>query len=235
MLTPYRSLAVLGCAGLLALAGCGTPGGTAAAPGAATRNSPAALLAEVDRELAAMRSTRYQHHTVVNEARGSFHYDCSGLVDYALGRAAPDDLQALPVSTSTRPLAADIERRLQAAGTGTPGPWRAVPDVTSLRPGDLIAWLATEDSTTGDTGHVMVVLEPARPNPDRAGEWLVRVADSTLSPHARDSRTRPTTGLGTGTIGLVTDGAGHPTGFYWRGGLTRHPEPTTIALGRPSG
>jgi hypothetical protein len=69
-------------------------------------------------------------------------------VDYALQRVAPDDFAALPTSTSTRPLAADIERRLRAAAHDTSGPWRAVPTVADLRPGDLIAWLATENSTT---------------------------------------------------------------------------------------
>jgi hypothetical protein len=51
--------------------------------------SPGSLIGEIDRELGAMRVTRYQHSTRVDEASGSFMYDCSGLVDYALGRALP--------------------------------------------------------------------------------------------------------------------------------------------------
>jgi hypothetical protein len=94
--------------------------------------------------------------------------------------------------------------------------------------------LATEDSATHDTGHVMVVLVPPTSNPRRSGEWLVEVADSTVSPHALDSRSRGQPGLGTGTIGLTLDANGAPTAFYWRGGISERAKPTEIALGRPA-
>jgi hypothetical protein len=58
-------------------------------------------------------------------------------------------------------------------------------------------------------------------NSARAAEWLVRVAHSTLNPHALDSRHPGTTGLGTGTIGLLVDERGAPTAFYWRGAPDR--------------
>jgi hypothetical protein len=105
--------------------------------------------------------------------------------------------------------------------------------VDALGPGDVVAWQATEDSRTGDTGHVMVVLDAPTPNSGRAAEWLVRVADSTLSPHALDSRHPGTTGLGSGTIGLLVYESGAPTAFYWRGGVSPQAKPTQIALGRP--
>jgi hypothetical protein len=76
-------------------------------------------------------------------------------------------------------------------------------------PGDVVAWLATEDSTSGDTGHVMVVLAAPTANSARTGEWLVRVADSTLSPHALDSRHSGRSGLGSGTIGMLWTNAAH--------------------------
>jgi hypothetical protein len=103
-----------------------------------------------------------------------------------------------------------------------------------LRPGDVIAWQVTEDSTSGDTGHVMVVLAAPTRNPARQREWLVQVADSTLSPHADDSRHDGQTGLGTGTIGLTTDDAGAPVAFYWQGALSKRAKPTEIALGQPT-
>jgi hypothetical protein len=43
--------------------------------------------------------------------------------------------------------------------TGPLEEWQALARVDALGPGDVIAWQATEDSKTGDTGHVMVVLE----------------------------------------------------------------------------
>jgi hypothetical protein len=63
---------------------------------------------------------------------------------------------------------------------------------------------------------------------------LVRVADSTKSPHARDSRIAGSNGLGAGTIGIVTGNSGEPTGYYWRGGKSTQLEQTTIELGRIS-
>ncbi len=47
-----------------------------------------------------MRTTHYQHKTEVDEASGTFFYDCSGLLDYALGRVLPTAASALPTSTS---------------------------------------------------------------------------------------------------------------------------------------
>ena len=208
---------------------------TAGTAGTAAPTSAASALAvEVRRELAAMRTSHYQHRTSVDEKDGSFDYDCSGFVDYALGRVLPAALAALPVTTSTRPLAADIERHLETIGDSGADPWRRVPTVADLAPGDVVAWLATEDSNTDDTGHVMIVNGSPTPDPNGAGRWLVPVADSTVDPHGDDSRHDDETGLGTGTIGLVVDEHGHPTAFAWRGGISTRWHTTSIALGRPT-
>jgi hypothetical protein len=223
------------------LAACGTTSpaaedpstGTSAHSAASDPAAPQRLVDEVHRELMAMRSTRYQHTTRVDEHTGTYFYDCSGLVDYAAPRVIPADADALPTSTSLRPLAGDIEHYLHGGLEHSVAGWTAVRRVAELRPGDVIAWLATEDSTTGDTGHTMVVFAPPTTDLARPGEWLVQVADSTLSPHAQDSRQRGETGLGTGTIGLLADVAGLPTGFYWQGGVSREAKSTEVALGRP--
>jgi hypothetical protein len=78
----------------------------------------------------------------------------------------------------------------------------------------------------------MIVLGAPVHNPHRADEWLVKVVDSTVSPHAQDSRGADDEGLGTGTVGLVADGSGHPVGFYWRGGVSKVAKRTDVALGR---
>jgi hypothetical protein len=187
-----------------------------------------ALLTEVGRELAEAKVTRYQHDTQVDRANGRFFYDCSGFVDYALGVTRPAALRELPSTASAgRPLAQDYVRHLRQPGRA----WQTVPSVPELRPGDVIAWLKTEDSASRDTGHVMVVLERPVPAPGRPGGWLIRVADSTRDPHASDSR-RGGDGLGTGTIGLDTDGRGRPTAYRWRAALSPHQVATEITLGR---
>src|SRR4051812_27845757 len=63
----------------------------------ATSPDAAPLATEARRELAAMQSSHYQHRTAVDEETGSFDYDCSGFVDYALGRVLPAALAALPI------------------------------------------------------------------------------------------------------------------------------------------
>ncbi|QLL08771.1 hypothetical protein [Mycobacterium vicinigordonae] len=138
------------------------PAATVAAP----ESGAAALASEVQRELNSMRVTRYQHTTAVEESSGQFFYDCSGLVDYALERATPADLQPIP-HQKARPLAADIESYLQRGLGGPIQGWQPLSRVDALRAGDVVAWLATEDSTTGDTGHVMVVLAAPAQNSAR--------------------------------------------------------------------
>lgn len=229
-----EALATAGCAGSKprSPSAVASPTPPPAKTDSAAEGGSAALVEEVQRELDAMRITRYQHTTAVDESSGSYFYDCSGLLDYAMGRARAADLKPIPHSKA-RPLAADIENYLHRGLTSPIENWQALPRVDALRPGDVVAWQATEDSTTGDTGHVMVVLEAPTPNSARAAEWLVRVADSTLSPHALDSRHSGTTGLGAGTIGLLVDERGAPTAFYWRGGVSPQAKPTQIAIGRP--
>ncbi len=180
-----------------------------------------------------MHSTHYQHTTKVDEATGKYDYDCSGMLDYALGRVVAPAANALPTSTSSRPLAGDVERYLHRGLTGPIAGWQALNRVDQLGPGDVLAWTATEDSTTGDTGHVMVVLAAPTQNAKRTSELLVKVVDSTLNPHAFDSRHQGESGLGTGTIGLVVDRNDAATAFYWRGGETKQSKSTEIALGRP--
>jgi len=215
--------------GRSALAAVSAPG----APDAASAGR-LALLAEVRRELVTMRDSNYQHKTDVDTTEGAYNFDCSGFIDYALAHSVPAARTALPVTTSTRPLAKDFEHHFRAVANGTAAdPWQPVTTLPALRPGDVIAWLKPADVKSRNTGHVLVALENPVRNPARADEWLVKVADSTTSPHAKDSRDDDTDGLGTGTIGLSVDGADHPIGYYWRGGVSTVLKHTEISMGQP--
>ena len=55
------------------------PGTVTGAP-APTGSAGAALLAEVDRQLSRKVTSTYVHRTHVDEASGTFDYDCSGLL-----------------------------------------------------------------------------------------------------------------------------------------------------------
>jgi hypothetical protein len=200
-------------------------------PGTATLGN-AALLAEADRQLAAKTASTYSHHTHVDEARGSYDYDCSGFVDYALGRAAPDAFAELTKATVRRPLSKHIVHFVEGIpAVGHRGRWHRVMRAVDLLPGDIVAWLKPADSTSTNTGHVMIV--HGMPTQDAADpeRVLVPIMDSTAMRHgASDSRPVHTSGLGTGTIVLVVDASGAATHFRWTPGTAReHTSPIALA------
>ena len=196
------------------------------------------LLAEARRQMGNMRVSNYQHRTAVREDAGSYAYDCSGFLTYSLGRAMPQAVAALPVSTSSRPIAKDVYAHITqspaAEGGLVPGMggWLRVERVADLMPGDVVAWLTPPGVQKSDSGHVMIVaaIPHATVRDDR--EFAVRVVDSTASPHADDTRPRGSTGLGSGVIGLIVDAQGRPVAYRWRAEVSPKAWATSIALGR---
>ena len=192
----------------------------------------ATLLAEAQRELAAMKQSTYTHTTSVDEPSGTFDYDCSGFVDYALGRVLPDALATLVAATVKRPVASSFESFFASIAAGDAnGRWRRVARVPDLAPGDVIAWLKPAALQSTNTGHVLVVRDAVSMR--AAGEWVIPIIDATESPHgSSDSRNAAgATGLGTGTIVLLTDAGGAPTGYRWSTWSGSVPYPTAVALG----
>jgi hypothetical protein len=205
--------------------------GDPAPPGAAG----AALLAEVDRQLAHMKSSTYAHHTHVDEAVGTFEYDCSGFLGYAASRAAPDAWSAVVATTPRRPRSVEIVAFLQRIPVGsTSGRWQRLGRIQDLAPGDVVVWVKPADSRSTNTGHTVIVHGPVVADPGQRGAFIVPVADSTEHPHvpgdARSAAHR--TGLGLGEIVLVGDDAGAPIGYRWSRGQKSREKSTTIALGR---
>jgi hypothetical protein len=183
-----------------------------------------------------MKSSVYDHTTLVNEATGSFQYDCSGFLDYALSIALPNQLAAMKTfGGTTRPVAATFENFFASipAGTTKSG-WERVTRAVDLRAGDVVAWL--EPATTGstNTGHVMIVHGDAFLNPKRADEVIVPVVDSANSGHgSTDTRAPSGQGLGAGPVGLLIDASGNPVGYRWTGGVSTTEYQTPVTLGRP--
>jgi hypothetical protein len=194
------------------------------------------VAAEAARELSILTYSTYDHTTSVDESIGQFIYDCSGFVGYDLTKAMPDALATISAASgTTRPLAKDFEAFFAAIPVGgKTGRWHRVVRAADLIPGDVVAWLKPADVTSSNTGHVLIVRLPVSNNPKRSDEWLVPITDSTSTPHgATDSRTLAgTTGLGTGTIGLLVNSSGVPVGYRWTGGVSAHDELTSVALGR---
>ena len=138
-------------------------------------------------------------------------------------------------ATVRRPLARHFETFFASIPANTRrGHWMHVARVADLRPGDIIAWLQPADSTSKNTGHVLVVHGALRPDDTAPGAFLVPVIDSTALKHgAQDSRADGgATGLGTGSIVLLADPSGAPAAFRWSTGRKSRVRQTAIALGR---
>jgi len=194
------------------------------------------LLNEAEHILSTMRSSSYQHVTHVDEANGVYDFDCSGFLDYALQRTLPDALAAIKYAPNplNRPRAQDYYYHFTRVGSGDAGDgWPSILRAADLLPGDVIAWLRSPNSDSDDTGHVMIVRSNPKTDPNRVNEIIVAIIDSTRSPHALDSRENGATGIGTGTISLVTNATGGTVGLRWRGEESRVVEYTKIAFGQP--
>ncbi len=188
------------------------------------------LLNKAEREFSGMTSSKYTHITYVNENSGTYNYDCSGFVGYALSRAVPG---AFNVLQNKRPVAEDFYNYIAQCGpTPGGGGWMKVSTPLELLPGDIVVWLKPDASNSTSTGHIMIVTGVPVKNPKRTGEVLVQVIDSVESGHAKDTRGTGKTGLGKGTFGIMTDSSGLPTGYYWRGGESTLLQKTKIVFAR---
>lgn len=195
------------------------------------------LAREAARQVTAMRTTSYEHTTFVDEATGTFEYDCSGFVGYALGRVLPAQLEAVTTfGAVVRPLAKHYQTFFASIAPGTKkSGWSRVARAIELRPGDVVAWLTPPELASTNTGHVMIVTGPATINPKRADEVLVPITDSTSSFHGgSDTRYPDRQGLGRGAIGIVVDSAGAPVRYRWTGGVSAKEYSTPISFARPA-
>ena len=191
------------------------------------------VIDEVRRERALVKTTRYQHRTQIDEARGDFATDCSGFVTYVVRHVSPGAVDAVP-RAKKRPRAAELARHFRSLADGATGPWRAVRDARNIAAGDVIAWVKAPESTSPNTGHTVIALSQPRVVTTRADgtiELAIRVTDSTESPHANDTRAAGETGVGEGDLGLVVNAQGAPIAYSWRAGSKRTVE-TEFGVGR---
>lgn len=202
----------------------------------ADAGSPAAarLLARVAHVEASLVDSTYQPRTQVDERRGVYRWDCSGMTTWLLKRSAPRALASL---ASSRPVARDYYRAIARAPLGKARRgWQRLAHVRDARPGDLFAFLRSPISTSKITGHVGVIVGWPIEIPDWPGAWAVRIADSTRGGHGDDPRaTDLDGGFGVGTMLFVTDAAGVVTHYGWIGLDSPWLMPTTVLFGRVAG
>lgn len=189
----------------------------------------------VNHVAANLRFSEYSHVTKIDEKHGDYRFDCSGMVAWVLGRAAPRARSAIG---GGRPLARDFYARIRATPPGKARwGWLRVPRVADAAPGDVIAWLKPKEIHSPNTGHVAFVVEAPRPFSGVAGGYLVRIADASQYQHQDDSRAGTgLTGFGTGTILVVADpDSGAPVAYGWFGAESTWILDAKMAIGRPVG
>lgn len=192
----------------------------------------AKVVALVERIRRTAAHTRYQAQTVVDDQRGVFYWDCSGMATWILRRTAPVARSAI---TRQRPVARDYFRIMSVSPTDSSRyGWQRIAHPAALRPGDLFAWLKPPSWKRANTGHVGFVTTTAARHPWFEDVWLMRVVDSTRVYHGEDTRAGEQGGFGEGTIAFRVDDRGHPSAYGWYG--ARQPPrsfvPTRIVFGR---
>jgi hypothetical protein len=178
-----------------------------------------------------MSQSRYEHRTKVDEEKGLYELDCSGLVGFILGNVAPEQLRAIPTNWyAYRPQAECFQQVFaEAPEEGGKDGWVRVVSLLDARPGDFIAWSYRGHSIWENTGHIMMVLET--PTLEENSIARVRVMDSSSGKHADDSRGSGQNGVGTGTMWFTLDKSGAPVAIHWwkKGEARANPD---ISIGR---
>jgi hypothetical protein len=217
------------------------------------------MLAAAYHQFNTMRCTHYQHNDVQDPIEATFYYDCVGFTSYTLrisDRPAWNALVTAVHLPAGRVPSPTLYGSFFKGLASNPQPsWSDVATVTSLLPGDLLAWSpSTED--TESAGHSVMAL--SAPMPLGGGRYALVVMDSTAIPHGPDDsreasnplgernaplgllpapshtqRAHPgaRSGLGIGTIALDTGPTGAVTGVEWTIGTTV--EHVSFAAARP--
>lgn len=185
-----------------------------------------------------LTQTRYQHVDDIHPDAGVYNCDCNGFAFHVLSAVAPDHAALIPRSDGTRPLAHEYFEFFASLTPASPGAWRRIDRLADAARGDIMAWRFPTLEPDQDTGHVVIVAEPAALDP--SGAFLVlRVYDSAAKAHFQDTRApsgqpsaKGDTGVGSGFINLRVDGAGRPLAYLFAPPSTAQYAYRPIAIGR---
>lgn len=148
--------------------------------------------------------------------QGVYNVDCSGYVDELLKRAAPDAFNELTnFSNTARPNTLHYYNYFQKlAYKDQSTHWEPIDQVKSLKPGDILVF-RYKRLRRRVAGHIMVVLNNARPFQGNPNQYIIRVADS--SPYRHSNDTRRSSGVGQGDMLIKTDHlTGAPVAYAWK-------------------
>ena len=182
-----------------------------------------------------LQRSEYTHARDVDFQQGDYRFDCSGMVDWVLSQSSPVAAGSVRRGRVHRPLAKDFYHVIASSPVARAHRgWSRVVEVSSVRPGDVVAWVKREQDPSRHTGHVAFFVHPPARIRGYADAYLARIADSTTLAHALDNRPeRMRGGFGLGTIVIVVDEADAPVGFGWAATLSPEIYLTDMAMGRP--
>lgn len=198
---------------------------TSIASGSASPNTAADVFSVVDTAFRKMTRTHYRHHYTQDIETGVYLSDCVGLADYLLYHSAPQAWKHMHTQlriargwVPTPTMWGDYLRELPNGATSV---WAPVKQAKDIQPGDFILM-----DKVSETGHAMIAA--GIPQPLSEGRYVLRIYDSTSSPHGSDDSRRTDSrakkispenssgsGFGLGTIEIRTDQTDHPTKITW--------------------
>ncbi len=218
------TLAVAACA--MTASATTAPASSASPAVAAPRSTSGSSFAQARSTFATMSQTRYAHRSVKDVARGYYQFDCVGFTMFNLAQSNPVARKAFRKQARIAPGRVGKPSQWYGFFVGQNGPlppsWARITNVTSVRPGDYLAFTKGRHRFVG---HAAIVANAPKRLAD--GSYSVDIFDSTGHPHGPNDtrRTDPRnfrpagktngTGLGRGTMRLLVNRGGQITGAKW--------------------
>ena len=170
------------------------------------------ILEQTQNIVSGIKTTVYAHKSSINETKGHYVTDCSGLLTYVIMMTVPQALKQVEISAGhkTRRAVNFYDTVVRAGKEKVPN-WQKISGFKNARPGDIIVWVNPPESD--DSGHVMIIMES--PVPEGKDLFRVKICDSSKTSHGSDSRTFGSNGVGTGLIWFETDENTLPLAFRW--------------------
>ncbi len=189
------------------------------------------VLKEADRVLGTMQKSYYASKDDVDEQNGVYGLVCSSFVGYLLLKTTPEAYEVLPKhKTQMRPKASHFYDYFANISPKNPSKyWQKIEKMSDVRKGDIIAWKYDKSLGKKSTGHVVLVYDS--PTKEAENRYKVRVADSSNSRHANDSRAKGESGIGVGDMWFLTDDSGQAVAIFWSN-PNKEPSYYPIAIGR---
>jgi hypothetical protein len=181
----------------------------------AATDEAALLLERADEVLNSIEYTIYSASDVWDVDDGEYKVVCAGYLNHLLDEALPEHYDDLRDEYGDLGVwdYYDFFRSIPYGETRRD--WKRIERVADLRPGDVVVWKYSEESTSPRWGHVLIVASVPTRDLRWSNAWKLRVTDAASSPHSNDNRIG-SSGVGAGEMLLKAGSTtGRPIRFAW--------------------